>query len=82
MGELSEDLERCLCDCACDADTTARATCACAEGRMREAKRVLIDRRRQLLDDVHMKQRGIDAIDHVLHRIDAERAGKGGDDHE
>ncbi|WP_346674622.1 hypothetical protein [Enorma phocaeensis] len=73
MGELSEDLERCLCDCACDASTTARATSACVEGRMREAKRVLIDQRRQLLDDVHKKQRGIDAIDHVLCRMDAER---------
>lgn len=78
MGELSEDLGRCLESMRCDAELAARATCACEEGRMREAKRVLLDQRRQLLDDVHSKQRSIDQIDHVLHRMSE---AQGGEDH-
>ena len=42
MGELSEDLERCLCDCDCDVERTAKAKCSCEEGRVRETKRVLL----------------------------------------
>lgn len=69
MGELSDDLGRCLETAQCDAALAARAACACEEGRLREAKRVLLSQRQQLLDDVHSKQRSIDAIDHVLHRM-------------
>lgn len=69
MGELSDDLGRCLETAQCDAALAARAACACEEGRLREAKRVLLSQRQQLLDDVHSKQRSIDEIDHVLHRM-------------
>lgn len=72
MGDLSEDLERCLCDCACDAEAAARARCSCEEGRVRETKRVLLGERRRLLDEMHASQRGIDAIDHLLHRVSCE----------
>ena len=72
MGELSEDLERCLCDCACDAETTARAKASCDERRSREVKRVLLGERKRLLDELHASQRGIDAIDHMLHRVSCE----------
>ena len=74
MGELSEDLERCLCDCACDEARVAKARCSCEEGRVRETKRVLLDERRRLLDELHASQRGIDAIDHMLHRVSCECA--------
>lgn len=74
MGELSEDLERCLCDCACDEARVAKARCSCEEGRVRETKRVLLDERRRLLDELHANQRGIDAIDHMLHRVSCECA--------
>lgn len=74
MGELSEDLERCLCDCACDEARAAKARCLCEEGRVRETKRVLLDERRRLLDELHASQRGIDAIDHMLHRVSCECA--------
>lgn len=69
MGELTDDLGRCLETAQCDAALAARAACACEEGRLREAKRVLLNQRQQLLDDVHSKQRSIDEIDHVLHRM-------------
>lgn len=69
MGELTDDLCCCLETAQCDAALAARATCACEEGRLREAKRVLLSQRQQLLDDVHSKQRSIDEIDHVLHRM-------------
>lgn len=69
MGELSDDLGRCLETAQCDAALAARAACACEEGRLREAKRVLLSQRQQLLDDVRSKQRSIDEIDHVLHRM-------------
>lgn len=69
MGELTDDMCRCLEAAQCDAALAARATCACEEGRLREAKRVLLSQRQQLLDDVHSKQRSIDEIDHVLHRM-------------
>lgn len=72
MGELSEDLERCLSDCACDAAKTAQAKCSCEEGRIRETKRVLLGERRRLLDEMHASQKGIDAIDHMLHRVSHE----------
>lgn len=55
MGELTDDLCRCLEAAQCDAALAARATCACEEGRLREAKRVLLSQRQQLLDDVHSK---------------------------
>ena len=45
MGELSEDLERCLCECSCDEAAAARARCSCEEGRVRETKRVLLGER-------------------------------------
>ena len=88
MGDLSEDVERCLCDCACDAARAAHAKCSCEEGRAREAKRVLLGERRRLLDEMHACQRGIDAIDHMLHRVDREcasctaprRDARGGED--
>ena len=74
MGELSEDLERCLCDCDCDAERTAKAKCSCEEGRVRETKRVLLGERQRLLDEMHASQKGIDAIDHMLHRVSCECA--------
>lgn len=42
MGDLSEDLERCLADCACDEARVAKARCSCEAGRVRETKRVLL----------------------------------------
>ncbi len=72
MGDLSEDVERCLCDCACDAVYAARARSSCEEGRMRETQRLLLDQRRRLLDEMHASQRGIDAIDHMLYRVSNE----------
>lgn len=72
MGDLSSDVERCLCDCACDAERVQRAKCSCEEGRAREAKRVLLSERQRLLDEMHSRQRGIDAIDHMLHRVSCE----------
>lgn len=74
MGELSEDLERCLCDCDCDAERTAKAKYSCEEGRVRETKRVLLGERQRLLDEMHASQKGIDAIDHMLHRVSCECA--------
>lgn len=72
MGDLSLDVERCLRDCACDAEQAQRAACSCVEGRPREAKRVLLGERQRLLDEMHASQRGIDAIDHLLHRVSCE----------
>lgn len=79
MGELSEDLERCLCDCACDEVRAAKARSSCEEGRVRETKRMLLDERRRLLDELHASQRGIDAIDHMLHRVSCECALRAAD---
>lgn len=76
MGDLSTDVERCLCDCACDAERVRRAKCSCEEGRAREAKRVLLTERQRLLDEMHASQRGIDAIDHMLHRVSCECAAR------
>lgn len=72
MGDLSEDLERCLCDCACDAQATARAKTSCSEGRVRETKRILLGERQRLLAELHASQRGIDTIDHILYRVSCE----------
>lgn len=72
MGELNRDIERCLRECSCDGATAERARCCCEEGRVRETKRVLLDERRRLLDEMHATQRGIDAIDHLLHRVTTE----------
>ena len=66
MSDLSEDLERCLCDCACDVRAAARAKTSCTEGRVRETKRVLLGERQRLLDELHASQRGIDAIKEAL----------------
>ena len=66
MGDLSDDVERCLCECACDVERAAKAKDACEGGRVRETKR------RRLLDEMHASQRGIDAIDHMLHRVTCE----------
>ena len=77
MGDLSSDVERCLCDCACDAERVQRAKCSCEEGRARETKRVLLSERQRLLDEVHKRQRGIDAIDHMLHRVSCECVPRG-----
>ncbi len=74
MGDLSEDLERCLADCACDEARVAKARCSCEAGRVRETKRVLLGERRRLLDELHASQRGIDAIDHMLYRVSCECA--------
>ena len=72
MGDLSSDVERCLCDCSCDAERVQRAKCSCEEGRARETKRVLLGERQRLLDEMHASQRGIDAIDHMLYRVSCE----------
>lgn len=72
MGELPEDVKRCLCECACAADVAERARRSCEEGRPRETKRVLLGERQRLLDEMHASQRGIDAIDHLLHRVGCE----------
>lgn len=72
MGDLTDDIERCLVDCACDGPTAERARCSCEEGRVRETKRVLLDERRRLLEELHASQRGIDAIDHLLARVASE----------
>ena len=72
MGELTKDIERCLCDCACDGATAERARCCCEEGRVREIKRVLLGERARLLDEMRASQRGIDAIDHLLSRVSDE----------
>ena len=71
-GDLTHDIERCLIDCACDDETAARARCCCEEGRVRETKRVLLDERARLVDEMHASQRGIDAIDLLLGRVSAE----------
>lgn len=39
---------------------------------MRETKRVLLDERARLVDEMHASQRGIDAIDLLLGRVSAE----------
>ena len=31
MGELSHDIEQCLCDCACDGRRADQARCSCEE---------------------------------------------------
>ena len=72
MGDLITDIERCLSDCSCDSATTERVRCCCEEGRMRETKRVLLDERARLLDEMRASQRGIDTIDHLLGRISSE----------
>ena len=72
VGDLTHDIERCLIDCACDDETAARARCCCEEGRVWETKRVLLDERARLVDEMHASQRGIDAIDLLLGRVSAE----------
>lgn len=72
MGELSRDIERCLCACACDQGVAERAGCSCAEGRVRETKRALLDERQRLVEAMRATQRGIDSIDHLLHRVSTE----------
>ena len=39
---------------------------------MRETKRVLLDERARLLDEMRASQRGIDTIDHLLGRVSSE----------
>ena len=72
MGDLAEDIERCLCDCVCDDATTECVRCCCEEGRVRETKRVLLDERERLLNELHANQRSIDVIDHLLNRVSIE----------
>ena len=72
MGDLSRDIELCLCECACEPDVAERAGCSCAEGRVRETKRALLDQRRRLLEEMRATQRGIDTIDHLLDRVTRE----------
>lgn len=72
MGDLTRDIERCLCDCACDVATAERARCCCEEGRVRETKRVLLGERSRLVDEMRASQRGIDAIYHLLNRVSTE----------
>ena len=79
MGDLSEDLERCLCDCACDARAAAHAKTSCTEGRVRETKRVLLDERARLVEKMRASQRGIDAIDHLLARVSSEMPAQRGE---
>lgn len=78
MGELHDDLRRCLADVRADAEATERAVCSCEDGSTREAKRVLLRQRERLLGEVHDRQRGIDAIDHMLRRMSDEGAGRRG----
>ncbi|HIY51821.1 MAG TPA: hypothetical protein IAA43_07765 [Candidatus Olsenella avicola] len=77
MGDLTQDIERCLTECACDDEAASRARCCCEEGRVRETKRVLLDERARLLDEMHASQRGIDTIDRLLIRISNEMQSKG-----
>lgn len=70
MGELARDIERCL--DACGGTGAEHARCCCEEGRVRETKRVLLEERRRLLEEMHASQRGIDAIDHLLTRVSKE----------
>lgn len=72
MGDLDRDIERCLCECSCDLEIAERARCSCGEGRVRETKRVLLDERKRLLDEMHEAQRGIDSIDYLLRRVSQE----------
>lgn len=72
MGDLTTDIERCLGDCVCDEATADRARSCCEEGRMRETKRVLLEERSRLVDEMHASQRGIDTIDHLLARVATE----------
>lgn len=72
MGDLTRDIERCLCECACDAERARQARCSCEEGRVRETKRALLDERQRLVEAMRAAQRGIDSIDHLLHRVSTE----------
>lgn len=72
VGDLTDDIERCLASCSCDGETAERARCCCEEGRVRETKRVLLDERARLVDEMRASQRGIDAIDHLLSRVSTE----------
>lgn len=72
MGELTHDIERCLRECACDAERARLARCSCEEGRVRETKRALLDERQRLVEAMRATQRGIDSIDHLLHRVSTE----------
>lgn len=72
MGELDQDIERCLTECACGHDVAERARCSCAQGRTRETKRVLLGERQRLVAEMRATQRGIDSIDHLLHRVSTE----------
>lgn len=72
MGDLSDDVERCLCACSCEASRVEQARTSCEEGRAREAKRVLLGERQRLVEEMHASQRGIDAIDHLLYRVGCE----------
>lgn len=72
MGELTRDIERCLCECACDAEHARLARCSCEEGRVRETKRALLGERQRLVEEMRATQRGIDEIDHLLDRVNRE----------
>ena len=72
LGELTHDIERCLRECACDAERARLARCSCEGGRVRETKRALLDERQRLVEAMHVTQRGIDSIDHLLHRVSTE----------
>ena len=72
MGDLTTDIEHCLADCACDDATASRARNFCEEGRVRETKRALLCERARLVNEMHMRQHGIDAIDYLLNRISTE----------
>ena len=72
MGELTHEIEQCLCECACDPESARRARCSCEEGRVRETKRALLGERRRLGEAMRAAQRGIDSIDHLLHRVSTE----------
>lgn len=80
MGDLTTDIERCLSNCSCDDATAASARRSCAEGRVRETKRALLDERARLVDEMRASQRGIDAIDHLLTRVSNEMRARRGDD--
>ncbi|HJA29286.1 MAG TPA: hypothetical protein IAA15_06935 [Candidatus Olsenella pullicola] len=72
MGDLTTDIERCLADCSCDKTIASRARNCCEEGRVRETKRALLGERARLVNEMHVRQHGIDAIDYLLNRISTE----------
>lgn len=72
MGDLKTDIERCLAECASDSVAANHARNCCEEGRVRETKRALLEERARLVDEMHARQHGIDAIDCLINRVSVE----------